>query len=111
MSFSLNSREFSMSLPEFNNRMGFPATGFIQDSRNPNTRLDNYDSDEFWLKISGRTKFVSRSAKASSIHNLVFRHIHRVTACSLFGRKETDTVRNDELFMLWAMVNKCQVDT
>ena len=37
--------------------------------------------------------------------------MHRVIACTIFGRPETATVRTDELFLLWAMVNKCPVNT
>jgi len=32
-------------------------------------------------------------------------------ACTIFGRPETATVRTDELFLLWAMVHKCLVNT
>lgn len=111
VSFSLDNREFSMSLTEFCERMGFASTGLIHDSHNPNNKPENYDPDEFWHQITGMRKFVPKSAKASSIHNPVFRYIHRVMACSIFGRKETGTVRTDELFILWAMVNKQQVNT
>jgi len=111
VSFSLCNIEYCMSLPEFCDKMGFASTGLIHVSHSGDTRPQNYDQNEFWLKISGRDHFVSKSAKASMIHNPVFRYVHRVMSCTIFGRPETGTVRSDELFILWAMINKCPVNT
>jgi hypothetical protein len=79
-------------------------------SRNPDIRPQNYDQQEFWLQISGRDHYESKSVKASMIHNPVFRYIHRAMSCTIFGRAEMGTVRSDELFIFWAMVNKCAVN-
>jgi len=38
------------------------------------------------------------------LHNLVLRYLHRVMACTIWGRKEGGIMRKDELFMLWAML-------
>jgi hypothetical protein len=111
VSFSLVNVEFSMSLNEFCDKMGFAGAGLIQCSHNEATKPHNYDQRSFWLQISGQENYESRSAKASMIHNPVFRYVHRIMSCSIFGRAETGTVRADELFLLWAMVNKCAVNT
>lgn len=100
-----------MTLTEFCGRMGFESAGHIHDSRLENIRPQNYDSDQFWLQITGKRDYSSKNAKASKIHNPVLRYLHRVMACTIFGRGEPGTVRADELFLLWAMMHKCQVNT
>jgi len=110
VSFCLGNMQYNMSLIEFYHRMGFPSTGLIHTSRNKH-RLVNYDQQEFWSQITGRDHYDSRTAKASMIHNPVFRYVHRVIACTIFGRPETATVRTDELFIIWAMVTKSVVNT
>jgi hypothetical protein len=111
VSFSLVNVEFSMSLKEFYDKMGFASAELIHGSHNEATKPHNYDQREFWLKISGQDHYESKSAKASMIHNPVFRYVHRIKSCIIFDRAEMGTVRDDELFILWAMVNKCAVNT
>jgi len=109
--FSFSNNEFNMSLTEFNTKMGFASEGLIHTSRNKDINPEDYDPHEFWSLITGRNHFESRSAKASMIHNPVFRYVHRVMACTIFGRPKTGTVRSDELYLLWAMVNSRTVNT
>jgi hypothetical protein len=111
VSFSLANVEYNMKLTEFCDIMGFASAGLIHGSHNEATKPQNYDQGEWWLKITGRDHYDSKGAKASMIHNPVFRYVHRVMSCSIFGRAETGTVRTDELFCLWAMVHKCAVNT
>jgi hypothetical protein len=111
VSFSLDNQEFDMSLSQFCDKMGFANAGLIHGSHNEDTRPQDYDQQEFWLKISGHDHFEAKSAKASMIHNPVFRYVHRIMSCTVFGRPETGTVRADELFILWVMVNKRAVNT
>jgi hypothetical protein len=111
VSFSLGNVEYNMSLSQFCDKMGFASAGLIHVSRNRVNRPQNYDQHEFWSQITGRGHFESRTAKASMIQNPVFRYLHRVMACTIFGRPETATVRADELFILWAMVNNRAVNT
>jgi hypothetical protein len=106
VSFSLGNVEYNMSLTQFNDIMGFDSTGIIHDKKHR-----HFDKQEFWFKITGRNRFNSKTAKASMIQNPVFKYLHRVMACTIFGRPETATVRSDELFLLWAMINKCPVNT
>jgi len=110
VSFCLGNMQYNMSLSEFCDRMGFASAGLIHTSRNKHMLL-NYDKQEFWSQINGRDHYDSRTAKASMIHNPVFRYVHRVIACTVFGRPETTTVRTDELFIIWAMVTKSAVNT
>jgi len=109
--FSFLNMEFNMSLTEFNTKMGFASAGLIHTSHNKDIKPEDYDPQEFWSLITGRNHFESRTVKASMIHNPVFRYVHRVMACTIFGRPETGTMRSDELFLLWAMVNSRPVNT
>ncbi|XP_039683862.1 uncharacterized protein [Medicago truncatula] len=111
VSFSLGNVEYNMSLTEFSDIMGFESTGVIHVSRNHDVRHRGYDKHGFWFQITGRKRYECKTAKASMIQNSVFRYLHRVMACTIFGRPETATVRSDELFLLWAMVHKCPVNT
>jgi hypothetical protein len=86
VSFSLGKVEYNMSLTEFCDKMGFASTGFIHVSRNSVNMPQNYDQHEFWSQITGRDHFESKNAKASMIHNPVFRYLHRVMACTILGR-------------------------
>jgi len=41
----------------------------------------------------------------------MFRYLQRVMACTIWCRKEVGPTRTDELFMLWAMLYNCLVNT
>jgi hypothetical protein len=47
VSFSLGNVEYNMLLTEFCDKMGFASAGLIHVSRNPYTRPQNYDQQEF----------------------------------------------------------------
>jgi len=92
-------------------RDGFANAGFIHDSWNHNLKLEDYNPATFWEHITGLIQYNSRFNKASNIHNPVLRYLQRIMACTIWGRKEVETTRTDELFMLWAMLNNCPINT
>jgi hypothetical protein len=111
VSFRLLNIDYEMSLEIFCNEMGFANAGFIHDSWNQALKPEAYDPASFWKRITGLNQYVSRSNKASNIHNPVLRYLQRVMACTIWGRKEVGTCRTDELFMLWAILNNNPVNT
>lgn len=110
-SFRFLNNDIEENLESFCARLGFACAGLIHDAKDRSLRPENYEPRAFWTQISGQEEFQAKSAKASCIHNPVFRYIHRVMACSIFARGETGTIRADELFCLWAMVNELPVNT
>lgn len=111
LSFRLFNVDFNLSLTEFCELLGFKNEGFIHDSRHPEEKPEGFCAKTFWAELTGKGHYEARAAKASSIHNPVFRYVHRVMACTIFGRGEAGVVRVAELFILWAMVNGYSVNT
>jgi len=67
VSFSLGNVEYNMSLTKLCDKMCFASAGLIHVSRNQDTRPQNYDQQEFWLQITERDHYESKSAKTSMI--------------------------------------------
>jgi hypothetical protein len=111
VSFRLLNIDYEMSLENFCTEMGFANAGFIHDSWNQALKPEDYNPASFWTRITGLDQYVSRSNKASNIHNPVLRYLQRVMACTIWGRKEVGTCRTDEIFMLWAMLHNYPVNT
>ncbi|KAL6519247.1 hypothetical protein OROGR_018567 [Orobanche gracilis] len=44
--------------------------------------------------------YIAKSAKGSSLRNPVLRYIHRVIACTIFGRKETGPISVREVYLI-----------
>jgi hypothetical protein len=83
VSFRLLNFDYEMSLENFCNEMGFANAGFIHDSWNQALKPEDYDPANFWKRITGLNQYVSRSNKASNIHNQVLRYLQRVMACTI----------------------------
>lgn len=111
LSFRPFNIDFKMTMTEFCEKLGFENAGFIHDSKDPATKPEGFCAKTFWAEITGKSHYEARAAKASSIHNPVFRYIHRVMASTIFGRGEAGGVKVAELFILWAMVNGHPVNT
>jgi len=111
VSFRLSNIDYEMSLENFCLEMGFVNVGFIHDSWNHDLKPEGYNPATFWKSITGLGQYNSRSNKASNIHNSVLRYLQRVMTCTIWGSKEVGTIRMDELFMLWAMLNNNPVNT
>jgi len=109
--FRLMNIDYEMSLEKYCNEMGFTNAGFIHESCNHDLRPEDYNPITFWQSITGLDQYNSRSNKASNIHNPVLRYLERAMACIIWGRKVVGTTRMDELFMLWAMLKNCPVNT
>jgi len=111
VSFRLLNIDYEMSLEIFCLEMGFANVGFIRDSWNQNLKPTDYDPVAFWKSTIGLDHYNASSNKASNIYNPVLRYLQRVMACTILGGKEVGPTRTDELFMLWAMLNKQPVNT
>jgi hypothetical protein len=87
VSFQLLNIDYEMSFENFCNEMGFANAGFIHDSWNQALKPEDYNPTSFWKHITSLRQYVSRSKKASNIHNPVLRYLQRVMACTIWGRK------------------------
>ena len=63
----------------------------------------------FWSTISGQVALGTLWCRNGEIHHPTLRFIHRWIAMSLFSRDDTRTVRQEELRLLFAIVNKFKV--
>jgi hypothetical protein len=111
VSFRLFNIDYEISFEHFYNEMGFANAGFFHDSWNQALKSEDYDPASFWKHITALRQYISRSNKASNIHNPVLRYLQRVRTCTIWGRKEVGTCRTDEIFMLWAMLSNNPVNT
>jgi len=109
--FRLMNIDYEMSFENFCNEMGFANVGFIYDSCNHDLRPKDYNPITFWQSITSLHRYNSRFNKAGNIHNPVLKYLQSAIACTIWGRKEVGTTRTNELFMLWAMLKNCPVNT
>ena len=67
------------------------------------------DRHEFWGLISGQVVHGKFAPWCNDIQNPTFRLIHKWVTITLFPRDDPRPVRNDELMILYAMVNKIRI--
>ena len=77
----------------------FPLTKFCH----------GFDRHEFWGLISGHVVHGKFAPQCNDIQNLTLRLMHKWVAITLFLRDDPRLVRNNELMILYAMVNKIRV--
>ena len=64
-----------------------------------------YPSVAFWNRISSLPTYTPPGAKGSSIRHPYMRIAHKILTSTIFGRSDSGTVLNQELFFLHGMVN------
>ena len=67
------------------------------------------DRHEFWGLISGQVVHGKFAPRCNDIQNPTLRLVHNWVAITLFPRDGPRPVRNDELMILYAMVNKIRI--
>ena len=68
-----------------------------------------FNRHEFWGLISGQVVTGKFSPRRNEIQNPTLRLIHKWLTITLFPRDEDRPVHNDELIILYAMVNKIRI--
>ena len=68
-----------------------------------------FNRHEFWGQISGQVVHGKFAPRCNDIHNLTLQLMHKWLAITFFPRDGVQPVRNDELLILYAMVNKIKI--
>ena len=68
-----------------------------------------FDQHEFWGLISGQVVHGKFAPRCGDIHNPTLQLMHKWLAITFFPRDDVRPVRNDELLILYAMVNKIKI--
>ena len=71
----------------------------------------SYKSKDFWKFLTGLdTPFDTRRGKAMFIKDIKYWLLHKVLACVVFHKTESNRVSSQELFLMWCIHNKKQVN-
>ncbi|KAG7627160.1 hypothetical protein ISN45_At03g034040 [Arabidopsis thaliana x Arabidopsis arenosa] len=93
--FKVRDVEYTIDICHLETIFGFPSgEGILQD----------YDQEELkslWKTIAGPKSFSSTKSKSSSICNPVIRYLHQCIANTLFPKKATGFVSEEELCMIY----------
>ena len=65
-----------------------------------------FNRHEFWGLISGQVVHGKFAPRCNDIQNPTLHLIHKWVAITLFPKDDSRPVRNDELMIVYAMVNK-----
>lgn len=103
MNFRLYNVDHELRVEQLGEILRLPLYG-------PEAVPDSFDAKTFWLTITRRSDYVTKGAKASSIHKSCFRHALKVLAFTLFSRGDSTSVATQrELLFLFAMANRVVV--
>ena len=104
MQFRLFNTDMELTVDEFWRILKLPIIG-------PGAVPDTFVPMEFLTTITGNTKYVSKGAKASGIHNPCFRYAPKALAYTMFGREDSTGVATQrELFFLYSMVSQTPIN-
>jgi hypothetical protein len=82
------------------------ATSLIFSARLPVSLEKSCCSFKFWGLISGHVVHGKFAPRCNDIQNPTLRFMHKWVTITLFPRDDPQPVRNDELMILYAIVNK-----
>ena len=102
VSFRLFGVERYFNWRNFSHLLGFSARLPISLTK----ACHGFDRHEFWGLISGQDVHGEFAPRCNDIKNLTLRLMHKWVAITLFLRDDPRPMRNDELIILYAMVNK-----
>jgi hypothetical protein len=68
-----------------------------------------FNHHEFWGLISGQVVHGKFAPRCNDIQNLTLLLMHKWLAITLFPRDDVRPMHNDELMILYAMVNKIKI--
>lgn len=105
--FRLFDKTYSMNLARFNSLLRLPDRGVLAPVHN------DFHPQNFWASITGSSQpYVARAAKGTLITNPILRYLQRLAANVVFPRRDSqNVVRLGELFLLWASLNRVEINT
>lgn len=100
VAFQLFNKRFQRSWRYLSDSLGFDSNCALD----LNEALPNFQKGQFWKEI---TKLdTCHKPKNSNLELPTLRFIHRFISATLFPRPETQTIREDELKILFAIVRR-----
>ena len=103
LEFRMEGKPHQLTYSFMNRVFGFKKNGMCDPP-------SSYDPNEFWKLLTGlHTPYDSRKGKAMFIKDLKYWLLHKVLACVIFHKLESNRVSSQELFLLWCIHNKKQV--
>jgi hypothetical protein len=104
LQFRLFNTDMELSVDELGSILKLPIVG-------PRAVPDTFVPAEFWTAITGNTKYFSKWAKASDIHNPCFRYAQKALAYTMFGGEDSTGVATQrELFFLYSMASQTPIN-
>lgn len=104
LTFRLGNVKMRVSVNAFNDYFGLPRNRHWEEAF-------QFIVKEFWCSITLEDNFVMKTAKSTSIKNLIFQYMHRVLSNSIFERWESDgAVRATEFYILWCLATGYNVN-
>jgi hypothetical protein len=104
-SFQLFGNEFYLTWKNLSHHLGFGTCLPISLEQ----ACRDFNRHEFWGLISGRVVHGKFAPRCNDIQNLTLRLMHKWLDITLFRRNDVRPVRNNELMILYAMVNKIKI--
>jgi hypothetical protein len=103
VSFRMFNRKFICTWRRLSDLLGFDLD-YVLDF---NVALPDFQKELFWKEISN--KDICHRPRNSDLQLPTFCFIHKFISLTLFPRPETQTIREDELKILFAIVNKRKI--
>jgi hypothetical protein len=103
VSFRMFNRQFTCTGRRLSDLLGFDSDCVLDF----NDALPDFQKEQFWKEISDKDNFYR--PKNSDLQLPTFHFIHRFISSTLFPRPETQTIREDELKIFFAIVNKRKI--
>jgi hypothetical protein len=105
VSFRLFGNEFYLTWKNLSHHLGFGMHLPISLEQ----ACHGFNRHEFWGLISDQVVHGKFAPRCNDIQNRTLRLMHKWLAITLFPRDDVRPVRNDELMILYAMVNKIKI--
>ncbi|WCJ21108.1 hypothetical protein M5689_003289 [Euphorbia peplus] len=95
--------EYEFGREELHAWFGFPLTGV--------TMPQEIEHDRVWKDFTGLDKFDTSNSPNILLRDNSLLYFHKYLSLSLFGRAEMSKIHRLDLFVLYCLVNKTQVDS
>jgi hypothetical protein len=89
--------------------LGFPCKVKNFDLNRPFQACHGFNHHEFWGLILGQVVHGMFAPRCNAIQNPTLRLMHKSLAITLFPRNDVQPVQNNELMILYTMVNKIKI--
>ena len=103
VTFRIFGIDYNLTWETLSQYLGFEETCNL----NLDSALPRFNKKTFWKQISGHSRCVQ--PRTNDIHHPTLRLLHKWMAISFFPRRDVRIVRDDEMKLLYAAVNKIKV--